>query len=87
MKDKLSIGLFGAGGKLVIEEGLLRYSHPYGKTFSVTMKDIETVTISGTGMGRAELRIIGRGTTLAEVTMPISWGNKCQAWILERISK
>lgn len=86
MPDKLSLGLLGAGGKLVIENGMLRFSHSYGKTFSVPVRDIETVTLDMAGMGKATVKVIGRGTALAEVTMPKSWAEKCQAWILERVS-
>lgn len=85
MPDKLSIGFLGAGGKLVIENGMLRFSHPYGKTFSVPVRDIETVSLDTAGMGKSSLKVIGRGTVLAETTMPKSWGEKCQGWILERV--
>lgn len=87
MPEKLSIGLLGVGGKLVIENGMLRYSHPYGKSFSVLLKDIDTVTLDSAGMGKVALKLIGRGAVLAEAEMPTPWGSKCQAWILERLSK
>ncbi|MDD4333416.1 MAG: hypothetical protein PHT51_04875 [Patescibacteria group bacterium] len=82
--EKLSIGLLGAGGKLIIKDGFLNFSHPYGKTFKVLIADIDTVVVDAVGMGKGELKIIGKGTELAKVKMPIPWANKCQEWILTR---
>ncbi len=87
MSEKLSIGLLGFGGKLVIDNGMLRYTHPYGKSFSVLLKDIDTVTLDGAGMGKVALKLIGRGAVLAEAEMPKHWGEKCQAWILGRTNR
>lgn len=84
MENKIfKLGLFGAGGKLKIENGFLSYQHPYGRTFRVLVKDIETITVDTKGWGSGILKIIGRGTELAIEKMPINWANKCQAWILE----
>lgn len=79
---KFKIGFLGAGGKLTIENGFLSYSHPYGRTFKVLLKDIETVTVDAGRLGSGILKIIGKGTTLAEEKMPIPWANKFQEWIL-----
>lgn len=82
-KKVFKIGLLGAGGKLKIEDGFLSYQHPYGHFFRVAIKDIETVAVDVKGGGRAILKIIGKGTELAQEKMPIPWANKCQTWILE----
>ncbi len=82
--EKLCIGLLGVGGKLIIKNGFLNFSHPYGKTFRVLMADIDTVTVDVVGMGKGDLKIIGKGAELANVNMPISWANKCQEWILSK---
>lgn len=79
----MRIGLLGAGGKLKIEGGFLNFQHPYGRTFRVQTKDIETVTVDAKGFGKGILKIIGRGAELASAEMPVTWANKCQTWILE----
>jgi len=84
MENKIfKLGLFGAGGKLTIETGFLNFSHPYGRTFRVPIKNIETVVVDAKGLGKGILKIIGHGAELASVEMPIRWANKSQAWILE----
>jgi len=80
-----NIGLFGAGGKLRIENDFLSFQHPYGRTFSVPIKDIETVTIDTKGWGKGILKVIGKGVVLATAEMPITQANKCQKWILENL--
>jgi hypothetical protein len=84
--DQFNIGIFGAGGKLLIDTDFLSFSHPYGRTFRVRITDIETVTVDSVGLGKGELKIIGKGTELAKVKMPIPWANKCQEWIFAKIS-
>ena len=79
----LKLGPLSVGGKLKIENGFLSYQNPYGRTFRVLVKDIETVTVDTKGWGSGILKIIGRGTELAVEKMPINWANKSQAWILE----
>lgn len=84
MENKiLKLGLFGAGGKLTIEGGFLNYKHPYGRTFRIPTKDVETVSVDVKGLGKGILKIIGHGAELASAEMPITWANKSQAWILE----
>lgn len=71
-----------AGGKLTLDGMFLSYRHPYGKTFRVPIKDIQTVTVDVLGWGKGMLKIIGGGTELAKAKMPFTWANKCQDWIL-----
>jgi hypothetical protein len=82
---KFSIGFLGAGGRLMIENGLLRYTSPYAKQFQVAVKDINTVSIDAKGAGKGLLKIVGYGAVLAEVEMPTKWATKCQMWILSAI--
>lgn len=82
-KKVFKIGLLGIGGKLKIENGFLNYQNPYGRTFRVPTKDIETVTVDVKGPGKGVLKIIGHGVELASAEMPTSLANKSQAWILE----
>lgn len=79
----MKIGLCGAGGKLFIKDGFLSYQHPYGRTFKVLLKDVDTVAVDALGFGSGKLKIIGKGANLAEEKMPISWANQCQEWILK----
>ncbi len=51
-----------AGGKLALDGMFLSYRHPYGKTFRVPIKDIQTVTVDELGWGKGMLKIIGSGT-------------------------
>ena len=81
-KKVLKLGLLSAGGKLTIDNGFLRYQHPYGSRFEVMLKDIQTVTIDMGSFGKSALRIVGAGTELANVTMPTTWAQKCRDWIL-----
>ena len=78
----LKLGLLSAGGKLTIDNGFLRYQHPYGARFEVLVKDIQTVTIDIQSASKTALRIVGAGTELANVTMPAPWAQKCRDWIL-----
>jgi|GEM_PF-1547097 len=87
MESRIKIGLFGVGGKLTIKDGYINYSHPYGKFFRVKVDDIETVAIDSLKFGKCELKIVGRGTDLAKVEMPLGWASKCQEWILSQKSK
>jgi len=85
---KLDIaGFLGAGGKLIIEDEFLKYKHPYGKRFSVRLNDVDTVSTDALRGGKAKLKIIGKGTVLAEIDMPIPWAEKCQKWILNNLKK
>jgi hypothetical protein len=83
---KMKLGLLGAGGKLYIKGGFLSYMHPYGRSFKVPIKDIDTVAVDTIGWGKGKLKIIGKGATLAQEEMPITWANRCQEWILENMN-
>ena len=87
MNKKLSIGFLESGGSLKMENGFLGYKHPYGRTFRVRIKDIDTVTVDTIGRGKGELKIIGKGTELAKAEMPINWADMCQDWILENLDE
>lgn len=82
-KKTYKIGTFGVGGKLTLDDMFLAYQHPYGRTFRVPVKDIQSVTVDVIGWGKGTLKIIGNGAELAREKMPISWANKCQEWILK----
>lgn len=84
-EEKLNIGLFGVGGKLILKDGYLGFSHPYGKAFRVRIADVDTVTIDVVGLGNSEFKVVGKGTVLASVKMPTPWANKCQEWVLSKI--
>lgn len=80
------IGLLGLGGKLTLKQNMLNYQHPYGRTFRVRVADIDSVTVDTVGFGKGKLKVIGKGSILAEEKMPITWANKCQDWILTQLN-
>lgn len=83
-KEKiLRIGLLGAGGTFKMDGTMLHYQHPYGRFFTVPLKDIQTVSVDSAGWGKCFLKIVGGGTELAKEKMPVSWAKQAQAWILE----
>ncbi len=80
----LNFGLFGYRFK--IKNGLLTYRSAYGKSAVVRVSDIDTVTTdTAKGMGKATLKIIGRGATLAEIVLPRPWVEKAQRFILSNL--
>jgi len=81
-ESKFNIGLLGMMGKLSLENGFLKFSNPYAKRFNVRVSDIETVTVDALNFGKAKLKIIGKGSVLAETDLPVTWAEKCQQWIL-----
>ena len=86
MEEKMRIGLLGAGGTFKIKDGYLSYQNPYSKTFRVRISDIETAVVDVVGGGQGELKVIGHGTELAKMKLPIPWANKSQEWILSKIN-
>ncbi|MEO5690746.1 MAG: hypothetical protein ABIQ64_01010 [Candidatus Saccharimonadales bacterium] len=81
---RLNFGLFGYRFKT--KDGLLTYKSAYGKSAVVRISDIDTVTTdTAKGMGKAKLKIIGRGATLAEITLPRPWVEKAQMFILKQL--
>lgn len=84
MENKiLKIGLLGTGGKLEINNGFLSYASPYAnRNFNIRLSDISTVSLAPGGMGKHLIKIIGQGTELASLKMPLPWATKCQEWIL-----
>jgi len=57
----------------------------YGQTLDVLLADIQSVSTSHAGFGKAELRVNGGGTTLANVKMPSKWAEKAAAFIRSEI--
>jgi len=47
--------------------------------------DIKSVTITDVKGGKGKLQILGRGTVLAEIKMPVTWARKAQDYILDEI--
>lgn len=86
-ESKFNIGLLGIMGKLAIDNGFLKFSNPYAKRFNVRVSDIETVTVDTLNFGKAKLKIVGKGSVLAETDLPVNWAEKCQRWILSQTEK
>lgn len=70
------------------DDGWLECKSFPAKLTRLMLADIETVSISdkGAGMGKCNVAIIGRGTTMAEFNMPQPWGIKAQKFIMEEVS-
>jgi hypothetical protein len=79
---KYNIGGILAGKKLIIEDGFLTYKSVYAQNFVVELGKIETVVVDTVGFGKGLLKIVGSGTTLASVKLPLPWATKAQRWIL-----
>jgi hypothetical protein len=80
----LSFGLFGYRFK--IKKDMLTYRSVYGKGAVVRISDIDTVTTdTAKGLGKATLRIVGHGATLAEIVLPRIWVEKAQKFILKNL--
>jgi len=77
----LKLGL--GAPKFTVDDSWVKYQHPYGASFKVPKKAISTVSTDvAKGMGKAKLKIIGNGNTLAEVDLPKQWAEKAQEFIL-----
>lgn len=75
-----------SGQVFTLEDSLLTYKNAYGKMASVPRSAIQTVTIDAKGAGKSDLRIIGHGTVLATITLPNSWAQQVQKWLIEKLS-
>jgi hypothetical protein len=82
-KKKYRVGGMLAGKTLIIENGYLELKDVYSHNFRVPIQDITTVAVDSVGWGKGMLKIIGHGTELAKVKLPLSWANKAQEWILQ----
>ena len=81
-KKMYRVGGILAGTTLIIENGFLYYKNVYGHNFRVPLQDVATVAVDDVGWGKAMLKVIGHGTELAKVKLPLPWANKAQEWIL-----
>ncbi len=73
--------------KFRTDDNFLYYNSIKGKTFKVLLGDIETVTVDAQGFNRSILKVVGRGSILAEATMGTMAANKVQELILKEIGK
>ncbi len=80
-----NFGLFGYRFKC--KGDYLTYKSIYGKKFRVRLKDIETVTVDLARASKGTLKVIGHGTVLAQVTLPRSWAEKAQTFILNNLDR
>jgi hypothetical protein len=56
-----------------------------GESFTIPRSSVDTVVVESSGWVDSKLKVVGSGTTLAEVKMGTRQANKAQAWILENI--
>lgn len=81
---RLSFGVWGYRFKISNKQ--LVYKSAYGRSFTVATNDIDTATVNISKRGKGTLKVIGHGTTLAEVTLPLKWAEKARDFILSNIS-
>lgn len=74
------------GQTFTLDDQFLKYKGVYGKSFSVPRSQIETVVVDTIGRGKGLLKVVGKGTTLASVELPINLAEKTQAWILQQLA-
>lgn len=77
--------LWFMGYTFVIDDNFVSYNSPYGKSFRVYKKDIETISLDSAGSGKVKVKLNGKGTLLAEVEIPKGWGEKAQEFIYENL--
>lgn len=56
-----------------------------GKTFRVLISDIETISIAPVDRLKSSLKVIGKGTTLAETVLYTNIANKAQDFISSQL--
>lgn len=82
----LKLGFLGSMGKLWIEDGYVLYRGTYGGHFKVRLADIQAVNADMGGKTlstKADLRLIGGGVDLANVTMNRQIAEQARGWIIE----
>ena len=82
---KYKPGGFFSVGRLKLTDEVLKYGGLGLQYFSVARRDIETVTVERSGIFHAKLKIIGRGTTLAEAKVYRRYAQKAQSWLLKQL--
>jgi len=85
-KKTLKLGLFGATGTVIIEDGFVTYRWPYGQVFKVRLTDLRSVNVEHEKLGKATLRLIGDGNiVLGDTKLTAKDAEKVRDWITENI--
>jgi len=84
-KNTLSFAL--GGYKFKADDNYITYKSAYGKSFRVVKSDIESVSLDLKSAGKCIVKLVGKGTILAEVELPKNWAEKAQDFILSEIKK
>lgn len=82
---ELDLGFF-SGKKLLIENGFLSFRDVYSQNFTVQANKITTVSVSPASWGYGFLIIVGQGSELARVKLPLPWAENCMKWILTELN-
>lgn len=78
---KLGLGNF----KFRTDERWLEYKTLFTNYNRILKSDIESVTVTDAKGGNCKLQIVGKGTVLANLKMPVTWANKAQDFILNEV--
>jgi len=77
---------FAMGGYKFTSNGeYLKYQSAYGKSFRVPIRHIDSVSLDKAGMGKNQIKIVGKGSTLAEVELAKPWCEKVQEFVLDEL--
>lgn len=68
------------------DDQFISYKSAYGKFFRVPKKDIETVSLDKGKAGKYLLKVVGKGSILAELELPKSWAEKAQEFIMDEVT-
>jgi hypothetical protein len=47
---------------------------------------VQAATVDVVGFGKGTLKIIGAGSVLASVDLPLPWATKAQTWIMDKVA-
>ncbi len=82
---KFATSLVGGHIFQITSNNLKMIGHGLGESFTIPRDSVDTVVVESVGWIDSKLKVVGGGTTLAEVKMGTRQANKAQAWILENI--
>ncbi|NTW28875.1 MAG: hypothetical protein HGA39_05865 [Coriobacteriia bacterium] len=76
-----------SGQTFKLDQSEFTYKNAYGKWANVPRLAIQTATVTPLKGGKANLLIVGSGTTLATIELPAHWAKKTQKWLLKELGK
>jgi hypothetical protein len=84
-KQKYNIGNFLSGKKLFLDDKFLEYKNIYGGNFRIPTRDIQSVVVSPHSIGYGKVKLLGKGTELAYLVLPLPWAHSTQDWLMSNL--